>query len=191
MAVGQDSEKELAIESICERILNGQAAVYGMIDGAGLFNSKGSRHGMRLYQDNHRESRADVTSFPEPAFLPDRNPVWCPWSLESEFVFAGCCCAAPDITLLLTLTRSQVMANSADRAGRIDMQAVRIETIIGDNGEVRLTQLPFKAGEEVEVIVLPRGMRRTSPDRFPLRGVGIDYERPTDPVAEEDWSALR
>jgi hypothetical protein len=46
MAVGQDSEKALAIGSICERILNGQAPVYGMIDGAGLFNPKGSRLGV-------------------------------------------------------------------------------------------------------------------------------------------------
>jgi len=71
------------------------------------------------------------------------------------------------------------------------MQAVRIETTIGENGEVRLTKLPFKAGEQVEVIVLPRGMRPATADRFPLRGVAIDYERPTNPVAEEDWGALR
>ncbi len=35
------------------------------------------------------------------------------------------------------------------------MQAVRIETTIGENGEVCLTKLPFRAGERVEVIVLP------------------------------------
>ena len=68
------------------------------------------------------------------------------------------------------------------------MQAIRIETTIDENGEVRLTKLPFNAGEEVEVIVLPRGRRLATGDRFPLRGVAIDYERPTDPVAEEDWT---
>ncbi len=46
------------------------------------------------------------------------------------------------------------------------MQAVRIETTIGENGEVRLTKLPFKTGEEVEVIVLPRGVRLDSPRPF-------------------------
>ena len=71
------------------------------------------------------------------------------------------------------------------------MQAVRIETTIGENGEVRLTKLPFKAGEQVEVIVRPREMRRGIAERFPLRGIPIEYDRPTDPVAEEDWGALR
>jgi hypothetical protein len=71
------------------------------------------------------------------------------------------------------------------------MKAIRIETTIGENGEVRLNKLPFKAGEKVEVIVLPRVIRPAEKDRFPLRGVAIDYERPTDPVAEEEWSALR
>lgn len=71
------------------------------------------------------------------------------------------------------------------------MQAIRIEATIGENGEVRLTKLPFKAGEQVEVIVLPREMRAGIADRFPLRGVPIEYDRPTDPVAEEDWGALR
>ena len=71
------------------------------------------------------------------------------------------------------------------------MQAVRIETTIGENGEVRLTKLPFKAGERVEVIVLPREMRADIAAGFPLRGVPIAYDRPTDPVAEEEWEALR
>lgn len=71
------------------------------------------------------------------------------------------------------------------------MQAVRIETTIGENGEVRLTKLPFRAGERVEVIVLPREMRAGVAGSFPLRGVPIVYDRPTDPVAEEDWGALR
>ena len=71
------------------------------------------------------------------------------------------------------------------------MQAVRVETTIGANGEVHLTKLPFKAGEEVEVIVLARGVHPANAGRFPLRGIAIDYERPTDPVAGDDWSALR
>ena len=71
------------------------------------------------------------------------------------------------------------------------MQAVRIEATISENGEVRLTKLPFKAGERVEVIVLQREMHAGVGDRFPLRGVPIQYDRPTDPVAQEDWGALR
>jgi hypothetical protein len=70
------------------------------------------------------------------------------------------------------------------------MDAVRIETTVDDRGEVHLTKLPFPAGEAVEVIIVPQSARRGG-TAFPLRGVPIVYERPTDPVAEEDWDALR
>jgi hypothetical protein len=71
------------------------------------------------------------------------------------------------------------------------MHAIRIETTIDENGELRLTKLPFKAGEAVEVVVSPRNKNLRAADHMPLRGLSIQYERPTDPVAEEDWSALR
>ena len=71
------------------------------------------------------------------------------------------------------------------------MHAVRIETTIGENGEVRLTKLPFKAGEQVEVIVLAREVRSGMPERYPLRGQPIHFDRPTAPVADGDWSVLR
>ena len=70
------------------------------------------------------------------------------------------------------------------------MDAVRIETTVDERGEVHLTKLPFPAGEPVEVIVVPKPSRQQG-GRFPLRGVPIAYDRPTDPVAEEDWDALR
>lgn len=66
------------------------------------------------------------------------------------------------------------------------MEAVRIETTIGENGEVRLTKLPFPAGEQVEVIVLSRELRPGRAASLALRGTAIEYDRPTDPVAEED-----
>lgn len=71
------------------------------------------------------------------------------------------------------------------------MQAVRFETTVDENGEVRLTRLPFRAGERVEIIVLQQAPRGDSVAALPLRGVAIEYERPTDPVAEEDWHLLR
>ncbi|MGH7827683.1 MAG: hypothetical protein ACREQ7_21215 [Candidatus Binatia bacterium] len=70
------------------------------------------------------------------------------------------------------------------------MDAVRIETTVDEHGEVHLTKLPFPAGEPVEVIVVPKPFRQQR-NGFPLRGVPIEYDRPTDPVAEEDWNALR
>ena len=70
------------------------------------------------------------------------------------------------------------------------MDAVRIETTVDDRGEVHLTKLPFPAGEPVEVIIVRKPVRQRG-NGFPLRGVPIAYDRPTDPVAEDDWNALR
>jgi hypothetical protein len=70
------------------------------------------------------------------------------------------------------------------------MEAIRIQTIVDERGEVHLTKLPFPAGEPVEVIVVPKPALQQG-SGFPLRGVPIAYDRPTDPVAEEDWDALR
>jgi hypothetical protein len=70
------------------------------------------------------------------------------------------------------------------------MDTVRIETTVGEHGEVRITKLPFPAGEPVEVTVVRKPVRQRE-DGFPLRGVPIEYDRPTDPVAEDDWDALR
>ena len=35
------------------------------------------------------------------------------------------------------------------------------------------------------------GQNGSEGDRYPLRGSVVRYDRPTDPVAEEDWEALR
>ena len=70
------------------------------------------------------------------------------------------------------------------------MNSVRIETTVDERGEVHLTKLPFPAGEPVEVTVVRKPVREQG-NGFPLRGVSIEYDRPTDPVAEEDWDALR
>lgn len=70
------------------------------------------------------------------------------------------------------------------------MDEIRIETIVDEHGEVHLTKLPFAAGEAVEVTIVPQSAQQPGND-FPLRGVPIAYERPTDPVAEADWDALR
>jgi len=70
------------------------------------------------------------------------------------------------------------------------VDAVRIQTTVDERGEVHLTKLPFRAGEPVEVTVIPSPARQRE-NEFPLRGVPIEYDRPTDPVAEEDWDALR
>lgn len=70
------------------------------------------------------------------------------------------------------------------------MQAYKTEARLDEAGELHLSELPFRSGDEVEVIVLRREPRRPSEKRYPLRGLPIRYDRPTDPVAEEDWEAL-
>ena len=70
------------------------------------------------------------------------------------------------------------------------MNPIRIETTVAEGGEVHLTKLPFSAGEPVEITVVRKPVRHQD-NGFPLRGVSVEYDRPTDPVADEDWDAQR
>ena len=71
------------------------------------------------------------------------------------------------------------------------MEAYRTETTVDTDGELHLTQLPFRPGTGVEVIVLAQERLKQPWDKYPLRGEPIEYEDPTEPVAVEDWEALR
>jgi hypothetical protein len=71
------------------------------------------------------------------------------------------------------------------------MQAYKTAAKIEREGELRLLDLPFHAGDEVEVIVLRRQPVQPGGNPYPLRGLPIRYEDPTEPVAEEDWEALQ
>jgi hypothetical protein len=68
--------------------------------------------------------------------------------------------------------------------------AHRVETTLTQNGTLTLEHLPFQAGETVEVIVLPNAAPPPQ-NRYPLRGLPVRYEGPTEPVAEQDWDATR
>lgn len=73
------------------------------------------------------------------------------------------------------------------------MEAYKTAAKIGNRGQLRLSNLPFSAGEEVEVILLrlpKRAPNRETKSRYPLRGKPFRYERPLEPVAEDDWDAL-
>jgi hypothetical protein len=70
------------------------------------------------------------------------------------------------------------------------MDAYKTAAKIGHEGELRLSGLPFHAGDEVEVILLRREAV-TPQNPYPLRGLPIRYENPTEPVAESDWEALQ
>lgn len=71
------------------------------------------------------------------------------------------------------------------------MQAHRVEATVESDGSVKVTALPFRPGERVEVIVLPAVARTPAEIEQSRRGSVLRYERPADPVAEEDWEALR
>jgi hypothetical protein len=67
--------------------------------------------------------------------------------------------------------------------------AHRIEVVLSEDGKLLLDQLPFRAGQTVEVIVLPAAS--PTPSGHPLRGTVLRYDDPTAPVVEADWDALR
>jgi hypothetical protein len=71
------------------------------------------------------------------------------------------------------------------------MQAYRLETVVPQNGELRLKQLPFRPGEMVEIIVLSRSPVQSSMNSFPLKNTVLKFEGPTEPVAANDWAALQ
>jgi hypothetical protein len=78
-----------------------------------------------------------------------------------------------------------------DERGYRDMQMYKVKTTIGEDGTVTLTSLPFKAGEPVEIYVYGTDEAEERRKRYPLWGTVYRYDRPTDPVAEDDWEALR
>lgn len=71
------------------------------------------------------------------------------------------------------------------------MSTHHVETKLTEDGKLTLNDLPFHAGDAVEVIVMSRTTEAPSVDRYPLRGKPVQYIEPTEPVAEEDWEALR
>lgn len=79
------------------------------------------------------------------------------------------------------------------------MNAHKIETILTEDGTLTLQGLPFHAGDVVEVIILESHMhqqqapaRSLESNRYPLRNTQpYRYDDPTEPVALEDWEALK
>jgi len=67
------------------------------------------------------------------------------------------------------------------------MLAHHVETIISQDKTLTLENLPFHSGEQVEVIILSRSRRDSGQNHYPLRGTTIQYNDPTEPVAQDDW----
>lgn len=72
------------------------------------------------------------------------------------------------------------------------MNAHRIETALTENGKLSLQNLPFKKGDEVEIIILDRSSPKNNADSYPLRGTVIRYDNPFEPATSvEDWDVLQ
>lgn len=68
------------------------------------------------------------------------------------------------------------------------MSAHRIETTLKQDGKLVLEDLPFLAGDKVEVTILESNTKyNRDNNRYPLRGTVIKYESPTEPVGLKDW----
>ena len=71
------------------------------------------------------------------------------------------------------------------------MQVYAYKLTIGKKGTVSLENLPFDAGDKVEVIIIPRSTRQLGENRYPFWGKPITYLNPTDPVADTDWEVFQ
>jgi hypothetical protein len=69
------------------------------------------------------------------------------------------------------------------------MNAHRIEAQVGPDGAIHIPAVPFKPGEQVEVIILERPSQSSaSQRRFRLRELPHGYSDPLEPAClPEDW----
>lgn len=71
------------------------------------------------------------------------------------------------------------------------MNAHRVEATVNQDGTLTLSDIPFQAGDEVEAIILERPPKLDGENSYPLRGRPVQYDAPTEPVAEDEWGVLR
>ena len=70
------------------------------------------------------------------------------------------------------------------------MSAHHIEVTLSQDGKLMLDELPFRAGDKVEVIIFAR-QSTPNGNGYSLRGQPVNYVNPTDPVAEADWDSIQ
>lgn len=71
------------------------------------------------------------------------------------------------------------------------MQAYHVQITVANDGTLKLNNLPFPAGETVEVIILKRPSASPRQNQYPLRGTPVTYIDPTEPVAQMDWETTQ
>lgn len=67
----------------------------------------------------------------------------------------------------------------------------RIETTLEKDGTLTLKNLPYHAGDAVEVTIRPKADAASSGGRLRLRGTPVSYIDPFEPVAADDWESAR
>ncbi len=60
----------------------------------------------------------------------------------------------------------------------MNIKAHRIEATLTENGTLTINNLPFQAGDAVEIIILERHSRTLKSNPYPLRGTVIRYDDP-------------
>ena len=70
------------------------------------------------------------------------------------------------------------------------MEVYRLQTKVSGDGTLNLGKLPFKEGDEVEVIIRARRHEQNG-KRYPLRGKPVRYIEPFKSVDEGEWEALQ
>jgi hypothetical protein len=67
----------------------------------------------------------------------------------------------------------------------------RIEAKLEKDGTLTLEDVPFHAGEVVQVTITPKPDTAAVNSRQRLRGTPVSYLAPFEPVAAEDWESAR
>lgn len=70
------------------------------------------------------------------------------------------------------------------------MQAYSVETVVTQDGKIQLDELPFLAGETVQIIILPGPRPVKKYEYASLKDSVVKYTAPLEPVASEDWDAV-
>ena len=66
------------------------------------------------------------------------------------------------------------------------METIKTKANVAHNGTVTVVGLPFKTGDQVEVIIKPLKENQHGEDQFPLRGKPYRYDRPFKSVDFKD-----
>ena len=85
------------------------------------------------------------------------------------------------------LPRTHLIAGSYTEG----VQAHWRETTAGERGELVLEGLPYEPGQPVEVLAMSKPAASSTTGDRSLRDSVLEFREPLEPVAREDWDALR